>query len=97
MVDIQGGIEAVLAGAIGGGAYVFYNHLVSQKLYLQSLEHVAAGAIVGLLAIFLLGYVAPTSIADAFPIAALGYAGVDVIDSLVQKLASTPPAVPPAA
>jgi hypothetical protein len=87
-------IEAMLAGLLGGGVYVFYNHLVQQKLYLQALWHLAAGAVVGLLAIFMLGYVAPVTIADAMPIVILGYAGTDVIDSLAQRIASTPPAPP---
>ena len=102
MVDISTAtvVYGLLFGAIGGGVYAFYNHLLSVATYLGALEHIGAGAVVGVLGILAFGYADPSvagvTWATVFPLVVLGYFGVDVIDSLAQDIASsTPPTTTP--
>jgi hypothetical protein len=96
MMDVTPLIYAGIAGSAGGLAYSYYNRLMTVATYLVAIEHIAAGFVVGAIAVTGLGYAVPTGWQDAFPIAALGYAGTDVLDSLAAKLKASAPA-PPAA
>ena len=88
-------LSFVLAGLGGGVVYSYYNKLFSVATYLQAVEHAAAGAIVGGLAAFGVvgsGFAVPTDWTTALPVAILGYAGTDVLDTLFQKLKPPAPA-----
>ncbi len=96
--DLGTVLLAALYGLIGSIAYLFINRILEQKLYLSAAEHLVSGVIVGVLAIFVLGYAVPVNLLTATPIIVLGYFSLDVLDSLVQKYAGGPsPAPVPAA
>ncbi len=84
-----------VAGGVGGVVYSYYNKLFSVATYLQALYHVGAGFVVGLMAAFGAfgaGWAVPADWTTAFPVAALGYAGTDVIDTFAQRLSAVKPA-----
>ncbi len=87
-------LYGLIGGALGGVLYAVYNHLVSQATYLSALEHVGAGAIVGVLGLVAFGYADPSVVGvtwtSVFPLVTLGHFGVDIIDSLAQDIASKP-------
>ena len=89
----------LLVGGAGGLGYDYYYKLLTSATWLSAAYHVATGAVAAALTVFSGTLAAPTSWESIVALAAVGYAGTDVIDSLVQKLqqpstpaASSPPA-----
>jgi hypothetical protein len=82
--------EILIVGAAGGLGYDYYYKLLSMSTWMSAAGHVAAGAFAAAVTVLSGTLVAPTSYASIIALAAVGYAGTDFIDSLVQKLRQTP-------
>ena len=90
-MDTSALVAFVVAGGLGGVVYSYYNKLFTVATYLEALYHAGAGVAVGALVFFGAlgsGWAVPSDWATALPVAALGYAGTDVIDTLAQSLAA---------
>jgi hypothetical protein len=98
-MDLTPWVYTVGSGGIGGLAYSYYNKLLTVATYLQTVYHVAAGALAAFLLVISGALNPPTDYQGFLVLAGVGYAGTDVIDSFIQRLqtgaASATGATPP--
>jgi hypothetical protein len=83
-------LEILIVGAAGGLAYDYYYKLLTMSTYLSAAWHVAAGAFAAAVTVLSGTLAAPSDYASILALAAVGYAGTDFIDSLIQKIEQTP-------
>ena len=93
-IDTSAVLEAFYVGLcalLGGGLYVFYNHLYTNGLYVSAAQHLGFALAAGFFTSLLTGLTVPSTPAEWLPVLGLGYFGTDVIGGIVAKLPAPSP------